>query len=257
MQHWPPCAPLAGRKWTVPDPAAREHETAEELQASLLPENAFDLEHLDVASYYRAGAHGTQVGGDWYDVISLRGGRTALVVGDVMGRGVRAAAVMAQLRTAIRAYARLGLCPDELMTSLDELVREFFPEQVVTGVYAVFDPADRSLHYVNAGHVPALVTRADGASTLMSAEAHPPLGMGVPFDLIHRVDLLPHDGVVLYTDGLVERRGEDLEKCIEKLRRVVAGLDATVADVPELLAKTMLPQGPNDDVAILVARVRP
>jgi serine phosphatase RsbU (regulator of sigma subunit) len=241
----------------VPDPEAREHEIAEELQASLLPENAFDLEHLDVASYYWAGGQGTQVGGDWYDVISLRGGRTALVVGDVMGRGVQAAAVMAQLRTAVRAYARLGLAPDELLTSLDDLVRELFPEQIVTGIYAVFDPADHSLSFVNAGHVPALVTRADGECTLMSAEVHPPLGMGVPFDLLHSVDLQPRDGVLLYTDGLVERRGEDLDKGIETLRSLVAGLHIPVADVPELLAKTMLPQGPNDDVAILVARVRP
>ena len=95
----------------MPDPAAREHEIAEELQASPLLEGAFNLGAPDVVKDYRAGFEGTQVGGDWYDVISLRCGRTALVVGDVMGRGVAAAVVMAQLRTAVRAHARLELPP--------------------------------------------------------------------------------------------------------------------------------------------------
>jgi serine phosphatase RsbU (regulator of sigma subunit) len=240
----------------VPDSAAREHEIAEELQASLLPDNAFDLEHLDVASYYRAGVQGTQVGGDWYDVISLRDGRTALVVGDVMGRGVRAAAVMGQLRTAVRAYALLGLPPDELMASLDDLVHDLFPEQVVTAIYAVFDPASRSLRFVNAGHVPALLTRADGTCTALVSDPHPPVGMGVPFDRVHHVDLQPLDGVLLYTDGLVERRGHDLDDRIETLRRLVEELDGAVAEMPERLARSLLPEGPDDDVAILVAKVR-
>ena len=111
--------------------AAREHAIADQLQRSLLPQQGFDLEHLEVATYYRAGVEGTQVGGDWYDVIELGGGRTALVVGDVMGRGVRAAAVMGQLRAAVRAYARLDLPPADLLESLDGLVREIGEDQSV------------------------------------------------------------------------------------------------------------------------------
>ena len=236
--------------------AAREHEIADQLQSSLLPANAFDLAHLEVATYYRAGERGTFVGGDWYDVFELTAGRTALVVGDVMGRGVRAAAVMGQLRTAIRAYAQLGLPPDALMSSLDDLVRDMFPEQVVTCLYAVYDPDDRELRFVNAGHVPPLVTTRDGSCRRADVEPHPPLGVGSTFHTLHRVDLSPGDGVLLYTDGLVERRDQGLDIGIESLRALVAAADAPVAEIPEWLARTLLPAGPEDDVAVLLARVR-
>ncbi len=138
--------------------AAREHEIAEELQRSLLPQREFDLDDLEVATFYRSGVAGTQVGGDWYDVIALQGGRTALVVGDVMGRGVRAAAVMGQVRSAIRAYARLDLPPAEVVALLDGVVCDLFPDQIVTCVYAVFDPGEQSVELANAGHVPPLIT---------------------------------------------------------------------------------------------------
>jgi len=233
----------------------REHQIADELQKSLLPDDTFDLEDLDVATYYRAGVEGTQVGGDWYDVIALSGDRTALVVGDVMGRGVRAASVMGQLRTAIRAYARIGLPPDELMTYVDQLVRDLFPEQVVTCVYAVFDPADLGLRFVNAGHLPPLLVNGDGSCTRVTVDTHPPLGVGRRFEEVHRIELQPGGGVVLYTDGLVERRGADLEVGIETLRAAADGLDVPLEEVPEALVKACLTDGPDDDVAVLVARV--
>ena len=236
---------------------ARENEIADELQASLLPEDTFDLQCLEVATCYRAGVEGTQVGGDWYDVIGLPEGRTALVVGDVMGRGVRAAAVMGQVRTAVRAYAKIGLPPDELTGSLDHLVCDLFPEQVVTCVYAVFDPADLSLRFVNAGHPPPLLTHPDGACLRVTADTHPPLGVGRPFGEEHQVHLVPGAGVVLYTDGLVESRGATIEAGIESLREAVAGLDVPLPEVPEALVRARLPHGTNDDVAILVARVPP
>jgi serine phosphatase RsbU (regulator of sigma subunit) len=234
---------------------AREHQIADELQSSLLPEDTFDLSDLEVATYYQAGVEGTQVGGDWYDVIRLTDGRTALVIGDVMGRGVRAASVMGQLRTAIRAYARIGLPPDELMASLDSLVQDLFPEQVVTCIYGVFDPADSVLRFVNAGHLPPLVARPDGTCTRLVAPTHPPLGVGRPFEDVHRIDLATGFDVLLYTDGLVERRGEDIDHGIETLRMAVADLDVPLNEVPEQLVKTCLTDGPNDDVAVLVARV--
>ncbi len=141
--------------------AAREHAIADQLQRSLLPQKGFDLDHLEVATYYRAGVEGTQVGGDWYDVIELGGGRTALVVGDVMGRGVRAAAVMGQLRSAVRAYARLDLPPADLLESLDGLVRDLGEDQIVTCIYAVFDPADQ-LPAVRQRRAPAADRRGPG-----------------------------------------------------------------------------------------------
>src|SRR5580700_1802404 len=114
-----------------------------------MPSEHFIVEELEIATFYQAGVQGTQVGGDWYDVIELGAGRTALVLGDVMGRGVQAAAVMGQLRAAIRAYARLDL--------LDSAVRDLGEDQIVTCVYAVYDPGDGTLSYVNAGHLPPLL----------------------------------------------------------------------------------------------------
>jgi hypothetical protein len=247
-------ATIAGAR-AINEVTAREHQIADELQASLLPRDTFDLEDLEVATYYRAGVAGTQVGGDWYDVIRLADGRTALVIGDVMGRGVRAASVMGQLRTAIRAYARIGLSPDELMTSLDDLVRDLFPEQVVTCIYGVFDPADSALRFVNAGHLPPLVTHPDGSCTRVDVDTHPPLGVAPPFDQVHRIDLEPGAGVVLYTDGLVEHRGQDLEAGIATLCRAATRLDVPLDAVPKLLVRACLTDGPSDDVAVLVARV--
>jgi PAS domain S-box-containing protein len=237
--------------------AAREHAIADQLQRSLLPQQGFDLDHLEVATYYRAGVEGTQVGGDWYDVIELGGGRTALVVGDVMGRGVRAASVMGQLRAAVRAYARLDLPPADLLESLDGLVREIGDDQIVTCIYAVFDPADRVLRFANAGHLPPIVTVPGGECRVVGGDENPPLGVG-PYNLTqHTVDLTSNARVVLYTDGLVERRGEDLALGIATLAGHVSALDGPVDGVPEELVAGMLPDGPDDDVAILVARVDP
>ncbi|MEP7089946.1 MAG: SpoIIE family protein phosphatase [Nocardioidaceae bacterium] len=237
--------------------AAREHSIADELQRSLLPQSGYVLEHLEVATYYRAGVEGTQVGGDWHDVIELAGGRTALVVGDVMGRGVRAAAVMGQLRSAVRAYARLDLPPADLLESLDDLVRDLGEDQIVTCIYAVFDPADQVLRFANAGHLPPIVTTPGGSCLIIGGEENPPLGIGAVTLHQHEVALSSNTRVVLYTDGLVERRGQDLELGIKTLAQHVADLTGPVDGVPEELVAAMLPDGPDDDVAILVARVDP
>ncbi len=233
-----------------------EHEIADELQRSLLPERTFAPRHLEVATYYRAGVAGTQVGGDWYDVIKVGETRTALVVGDVMGRGVAAAAVMGQIRAAVRAYARLGLPPHVLMESVDAVVRDIAPDQIVTCVYAVFDPGDLVLRYANAGHLPLLVRYADGSSERLGGEPHPPLGVGTTFTTTHEEYLPPGASVFLYTDGLVERRGEDLETGIRALLEIVTALDVPLTELPEALVRARLPGGTtDDDVAVLVARV--
>ncbi|QIG44971.1 SpoIIE family protein phosphatase [Nocardioides anomalus] len=235
--------------------ATREHLIAEELQQSLLPTRVFDLEDLEVATYYRAGVEGTQVGGDWYDVIELGGGRTALVIGDVMGRGVRAAAVMGQLRAATRAYARLDLAPADLLEHLDGLVRWLGGDQIVTCVYAIFDPADQVLRLANAGHLPAVLVAPDGTTSLAPLAQDPPLGAGA--GRLTQVELTVPLGstVVLYTDGLVERRGEDLEEGIAALRDLCGTLDVPLELLPEELVRLRLPDGPDDDVAVLAARV--
>jgi len=237
--------------------AAREHAIADALQRSLLPQQSFDLEHLEVATYYRAGVEGTQVGGDWYDVIELGGGRTPLVVGDVMGRGVQAAAVMGQLRAAVRAYARLDLPPPDLLEFLDGIVRDLGVDQIVTCLYAVFDSADRTLRFANAGHLPPIVVSAAGVATVLPATEDPPLGVGLYNLRQGEITLNPGSTVLLYTDGLVERRGEDLDDGIEALRGLSAQLTGQLSEAPETLVHGRLPDGPDDDVAVLVARVDP
>lgn len=236
--------------------AAREHEIAEALQRSLLPQRDFELQHLEVATYYRAGVAGTQVGGDWYDVIDLSEGRTALVVGDVMGRGVAAAAVMGQVRAAVRAYARLGMPPAVLMEAVDVIVRDIAPDQIVTCVYAVFDPSELRIRFANAGHVPPLVRQRDGTTARVTTDPHPPLGVGAPFGEATELRLSPGASIVFYTDGLVELRGQDLEMGIDELVQLVTVLDAPLAELPEALVRARLPGGEtDDDVAVLVARV--
>ena len=140
----------------------RQRETAVTLQRCLLPQELEQPDDLRVAATYQPGGTDAAVGGDWYDVITLGAGRTALVIGDVMGRGVRAAAVMGQLRTAVRAYARLDLPPHEVLQLLDGLAAEIDASQIATCVYAVHDPNEGRLVYASAGHLPILVRDEDG-----------------------------------------------------------------------------------------------
>ncbi|MEV0562300.1 SpoIIE family protein phosphatase [Dactylosporangium sp. NPDC050588] len=234
--------------------AAREHRIADELQRSLMPPLTFDPEHLEVATYYRPGVAGTQVGGDWYDVIELGADRTALVMGDVMGRGVPAAAVMGQLRAAVRAYARLDLPPADVLEFLDGVVRDLREDQIVTVVYAVYDPGERSLTYANAGHLPPLLLLPGGTVRPLTVSG-PPLGTG-PLTLSEeRVELPVGALLTLYTDGLVEHRDRDLDTGIGALAAHVSTLTGPLADVPDRLVDALLPDGPDDDITVLLARV--
>ncbi|MGN6331208.1 MAG: SpoIIE family protein phosphatase [Motilibacteraceae bacterium] len=242
--------------------ARREHVIADELQRSLLPQLELAPTHLDVASFYAAGVEGTQVGGDWYDVIDLGAGRTALVLGDVMGRGVRAAAVMGQLRSAVRAYARLDLSPSDLLGLLDPLVRDLGEEHIVTCVYAVYDPGTRRLVLANAGHLPPVVHLPGERPRRIEGGAGAPLGSGSPPVDEVEVELPVGSVVALCTDGLVESRHRDLDEGLAALEReldeVLADVredPARLADVPRQVVARLLPGGANDDVALLLARV--
>ncbi|HET9689671.1 MAG TPA: SpoIIE family protein phosphatase [Acidimicrobiales bacterium] len=238
--------------------AEREHRIADELQRSLLPAPSGAPDGLGVATYYRPGVAGTQVGGDWFDVIELGAGRAALVIGDVMGRGVRAAAVMGQLRAAVRAYARLDLPPADVLSLLDASVRELGDDQIVTCVCAVFDPADGSLLVANAGHPPPLLLEP-GAPARSVGAGGPPLGAAASPPATTRLRLAPGAVLALYTDGLVEHRASDLASGIDRL---AAALPAAVtagafAEAPARLVEAMLPEGPTDDVAVLLAVAAP
>ncbi|MFF7476264.1 SpoIIE family protein phosphatase [Streptomyces sp. NPDC008092] len=231
----------------------RQRETAVTLQRSLLPQELEQPDDLRIAATYQPGGTEAAVGGDWYDVITLGGGRTALVIGDVMGRGVRAAAVMGQLRTAVRAYARLDLPPHEVLQLLDGLATEIDPNQIATCVYAVHDPNEGRLVYASAGHLPILVRDETGSVLRTEEPTGPPLGTGGWVHASASVPLGPGSTAVLYTDGLVERRDEDLDEGIAALERALAGATGTPQVVCDRLVRSAgVTADHDDDVAVLV-----
>ncbi|MFG2946526.1 ATP-binding SpoIIE family protein phosphatase [Streptomyces adustus] len=231
----------------------RQRETAVTLQRSLLPQELEEPDDLRIAATYQPGGTEAAVGGDWYDVITLGGGRTALVIGDVMGRGVRAAAVMGQLRTAVRAYARLDLPPHEVLQLLDGLATEIDANQIATCVYAVHDPNEGRLVYASAGHLPILVRSENGTVLRADEPTGPPLGTGGWMHSSGSIPLGPGSTAVLYTDGLVERRDEDLDEGIASLERALAGATGTPQVVCDRLVRSAgVTADHDDDVAVLV-----
>ena len=236
---------------------ARARTTSLALQHSLLPRVSERVPGLDVATRYLPGVTDTEVGGDWFDVVSLGSTRVALVLGDVMGRGLRAAAVMGQVRAAARAYAQLDLEPAEVLAQLDRLVesigdRQAIPE-IVTCVYGVYDAAEGTLTWASAGHPPPLLLLpGEGTGTVLEPPPGGPLGLG-DAGYGERVLDLPEDAVLaLYTDGLVERRGLDLGTSID----AVAALLGPSTRTPEAVADALLGArvADDDDTALLVVR---
>jgi PAS domain S-box-containing protein len=225
------------------------------LQRSMLPQQLPSLEGLTVESVYLPGGGDTEVGGDWFDLIPLSTGRTGIVIGDVMGRGVHAAAVMGQLRAATRAFAVLDLAPATVLHHLDELVLALDSFQLVTCVYGVFDPATATLTVANAGHLPPLLLQ-EGRAERLDLDSGTLLGLGDSRFSQRDLVLVPGDAVVLYTDGLVESRGSDLDVGIERLRRALstnAPVGATCAAALAALEDDD-DREHDDDVAMLVLR---
>ncbi|NEB06381.1 SpoIIE family protein phosphatase [Streptomyces sp. SID13726] len=231
----------------------RQRETAVTLQRSLLPQELEEPDDLRIAATYLPGGTEAAVGGDWYDVITLGGGRTALVIGDVMGRGVRAAAVMGQLRTAVRAYARLDLPPHEILQLLDGLAMEIDANQIATCAYAIHDPNEGKLVYSSAGHLPILVRDESGAVQRADEPTGPPLGTGGWMHASGSIPFGPGSTAVLYTDGLVERRDEDLDEGIAALHPALAGATGTPQVICDRLVRSAgVTAEHDDDVAVMV-----
>ncbi|MFF9011642.1 SpoIIE family protein phosphatase [Streptomyces sp. NPDC014870] len=287
---------IAGRAAVYLDNARRythERTTALALQHSLLPQRPVEQSAVETAAHYLPSGSRAGVGGDWYDVIPLSGGRVALVVGDVVGRGLHAAATMGRLRTAVRAFADIDLMPDELLTHLDDVVIRLQREEAhedgeisATCLYAVYDPATRLCSLASAGHVPPAVAppAAGGAPAglpelpelpeppelpnlpeppelpdLPELPIGPPLGLGgLPFETV-RWELPEGSLLALYTDGLIQSRTRDLDASLTLLSDTLAQASRASAspdEVCERLLATMLPARPADDVALLVARTR-
>ncbi|MEU9866153.1 SpoIIE family protein phosphatase [Streptomyces sp. NPDC047971] len=229
-----------------------QRHTALTLQRSLLPQPPPRRPGLDIAFRYRPAQASVEIGGDWFDVIPLNNDKTALVVGDVMGSGVTAAAAMGQLRTATRTLADLDLPPAQVMHHLDHITDGL--GTIATCVYAVFDPAAARCHVSLAGHLPPVVLHPDGARELLDLPTGAPLGgCGIPFDTTS-IDLGPGDQLVLYTDGLVETRDQAIDARLDALLDVLddphRSLDATC----DLLLRTLRGEGDHDDVALLIVR---
>ncbi|MGW3667622.1 SpoIIE family protein phosphatase [Streptomyces sp. NPDC005141] len=240
----------------------REHTMAVTLQRSLLPRNLPEQSALDLAYRYLPAQAG--VGGDWFDVLPLPGARVAVVVGDVVGHGLLAAATMGRLRTAVHNFSALDLPPDELLGLLDELVgridQDELPEDsraAVTGatcLYAVYDPTTRRCTVARAGHPPPAVIRPDGSVEFPEVPAGPPLGLGgLPFETAE-LDLAEGSRLVLYTDGLVEDRERDIDVGLELLRTALAGADRSPEETCQAVLDALLPARPSDDIALIVAR---
>ena len=230
----------------------RERGTALTLQRSLLPSTPAEREGLDIAARYRPAL--SEVGGDWYDVLPLGPGRTGLVVGDVMGKGVQAAAIMGQLSTATRALARLDLPPAELLRHLDDIAGAL-GDAIATCVYAVCDLRRGTCELSSAGHLPPVLATAHGSAELVEVPGGVPLGVGgVDFGTVE-VELAPGSLLALYTDGLVENRGEPIDTGLDTLTRLLRNAGPSLQRASDGLLSALSPE-PDDDVALLLVRTR-
>ncbi|MEU9863326.1 SpoIIE family protein phosphatase [Streptomyces sp. NPDC047971] len=254
----------------------REHERALILQRSLLPPGDPEAAGLDIACRYLPGTTATEVGGDWFDVIELPGHRTALVIGDVMGRGLRAAVAMGELRTAVRTLAQLDLEPAEVLSHLDEIARglgtpagvqqgarahkargpELSEVYLATCVYAVYDPVTRRCTFANAGHLPPVLVEPGEKAMLLDVPPGMPLGVGgEPFEEVE-VELPEGSLLALYTDGLVESRDHPLDEGLSAFRNALTDATRPLEDVCDRVLNTLDTGHGEDDIALLMARIQ-
>ena len=237
---------------------AREHELAETMQRSLLPRQV-DIDGLDLWTYYAPSVAHAQVGGDWYDVLEVAPGVAGVVVGDVVGHDVEAAALMGQLRSVVRAYAFEGGSPASVLDRTDQLMRGMRLPRAASAVYGtlmprVGAPGTWVFEYARAGHLPAVLVR-EGQASQLAQGAGALIGFGRRARTGGRAVLVPGDTLVLYTDGLIERRERPLRAGLEALLAAAARTQAPDAAGigEELLAA--LADAPEDDVAVVVVRI--
>ncbi|MGW1887039.1 SpoIIE family protein phosphatase [Streptomyces sp. NPDC001970] len=226
------------------------------LQRSLSDNLLPDVTGLELTGRYLP-ASDHEVGGDWFDAIALPGGRTGLVIGDVMGHGIHAAAVMGQLRTAVRTLARHDVPPDRMLHSLDAAVADLGENEMATCVYAVHDPAAGRCLLARAGHPPPAVADARGTIAFLDGPSGTPLGAGGQDFRTEQVLLPPGSLLALYTDGLIETRHRDLDQGMHELAQALRHLDRPLEEICEGVLDRLLPATARDDVAVLLARALP
>ncbi|QGV78956.1 SpoIIE family protein phosphatase [Streptomyces ficellus] len=242
---------------------SREHQASLTLQRSLLPRDTPRLTAADLAFRYLPADATAGVGGDWFDAIPLSGMRVALVVGDVAGHGLQAAATMGRLRTAVRTLAAMDLPPEEVLTHLDDLVSRTSddPATGATCLYAVYDPVSCRCTAARAGHPPPALLTPGGRARLLDLPAGPPLGVGDlgPYESVG-VDLPEGSLLALWTDGLLKEirgyGGTDTEARTALFLASLTGPEPSLERICDRVTGALLPDGPHDDVALLLARVR-
>jgi serine phosphatase RsbU (regulator of sigma subunit) len=233
---------------------SRAQDIALTLQRALLPSALATSPYVQIAHRYVPGSHITEVGGDWYDVISLPGDRVVLVVGDVMGHGVPAAAAMGRLRITAKALARHDHEPDKLLAELDECAQEAGIE-LATCLYIVYDPTTGRARIASAGHPPPLVLHQDGSVETIDDVLGVPLGIGgYPFATTE-IELPENATLALYTDGLIEARSRDLETGLDALRAELGRASGPLEAMADRILTSLLPDPPADDTVLVLARV--
>ncbi len=236
--------------------ARREHQIAETLQRSLLPDRLPEIPGIALAARYVPATADMQVGGDWYDVVQLPGGLVGLAIGDVAGHGLQAAATMGQLRMALRAYALQDPSPEAVMRGVQQLMLQLPMSEMATLIYLVFDPMTRQVRFTNAGHPPALAI-SENATTYLADGMAPPVGVTADDQFPEAVyDLDAGATLLLYTDGLVERRGESIQVGLDRLSLLaVANGTEDLDALCDRLLSTLIDQNQiADDVALVAMR---
>jgi serine phosphatase RsbU (regulator of sigma subunit) len=250
---------LARRAATAIDNSELYSQTraaSEQLQHAVLPQALVGDDHWEVSCHYRPSGR-AEVGGDFYDGFALADGRYVVFMGDVMGRGVAAAAAMAEMRAATRAFASVDPDPAVVLGQLDAMVVAYASDQLVTLVYVLADPVAGHLLVANAGHPPPSVLRADGSVERLPFTDGPPLGLAADDRRQAAVPFGVGDILLLFTDGLVERRDEDIDTGLQRLARIVPALAATsLASGVEYLVEAVRDDTHDDDMAALGLRRR-
>ena len=238
--------------------AEREHRIAETLQRSLLPDRLPEIPGVLLAARYVPASADMEVGGDWYDVVQLPSGQVGLAIGDVAGHGLRAASTMGQLRMALRAYALEEPSPAKVVSRLDRLVSQLLVSEIVTLVYLVLDLDSGMVQLANAGHPPPLVVGGGGQTSYLEEGLGSPLGCDDPDPPVETsFRLVPGSTLLLFTDGLVEKRGVSIQEGLERLETLAADCEQPIETFCERLLGSMVKGVISDDVALLAIRPVP
>ncbi len=233
----------------------RREQVVQKLQQALLPQALPGVPGTTVATRYRAAEGRTEIGGDWYAVVAVRHARLGLAIGDVAGHGLEAVADMASARFGLRALALTEPQPEVVLDRLNHVVKVFEGDAMITALYGVIDPHEHTWTYASAGHVPGVLRLPDGTTSLLDQPCDPPLGIADSFRT-RQVGVPAGSTLVLYTDGLIERRTRPITDGLVRLARACGDAPAEPEALCDFVLDALLGDGANeDDVAVVAVRV--